>query len=312
MEIKQVIPKISIIVPVYKVEQYLRRCLDSIVVQTFTKWECILIDDGSPDNSGIICDEYATKDTRFRVIHQKNTGVSSARNAGLDVARGEWIAWIDSDDWVETDFLITLLNTAENNKVDIVTCDYYRNKVFYDGSIGNTTPEAISNIVSGKALAFLWIKFFRADIFKKKNIRCRTEFDVTEDVVLCIEYLLNSTKLIHVHKPLYHYNIENDNSLTYSLSEEKVEQIIVATKVIDSLLSENENYFNAIRIRKSISKIWILQKSVNIQMKYIELYKTDKLSKIRCITWKRKLVLFLCEHNFIFLLEIIMRKRITK
>ena len=91
-------PTISVIVPVYKVEKYIRCCLDSIVTQTFADWECILIDDGSPDNSGKICDEYAEKDGRFRVIHQKNAGVSAARNAGLNVAKGAWITFVDSDD----------------------------------------------------------------------------------------------------------------------------------------------------------------------------------------------------------------------
>ena len=105
-------PKISIIVPVYKVEKYLHRCLDSIVNQTFTDWECILIDDGSPDNSGIICDEYAQMDRRFKVIHQENKGVSAARNAGLDVAKGEWIGFVDSDDWIEKETYEVAYNKA--------------------------------------------------------------------------------------------------------------------------------------------------------------------------------------------------------
>lgn len=97
-------PKISIIVPVYKVEKYLHRCLDSIVAQTFTDWECILVDDGSPDGSGKICDEYAEKDGRFKVFHQENQGVSAARNKGLDNAKGEWIGFVDSDDWVSKEY----------------------------------------------------------------------------------------------------------------------------------------------------------------------------------------------------------------
>ena len=93
-------PIISIIVPVYNTEAYLRRCLESILTQTFTDFECILIDDGSLDNCPMICDEYATKDNRIIVIHQKNSGVSIARNIGLNVAKGEWINFVDSDDWL--------------------------------------------------------------------------------------------------------------------------------------------------------------------------------------------------------------------
>ncbi|MDT6814838.1 glycosyltransferase, partial [Enterococcus faecium] len=95
--------EISIIVPVYKVEKYLRKCVDSILAQTFTDFEVILVDDGSPDNSGKICDEYAEKDNRVRVIHKENGGLSSARNAGIDVARGKYLGFVDSDDYIDED-----------------------------------------------------------------------------------------------------------------------------------------------------------------------------------------------------------------
>lgn len=91
-------PQISIIIPVYKAEKYLHDCLDSIAAQTFADWECILIDDGSPDSSGMICEEYAARDSRFIAVHQKNGGVSAARNAGLAIARGDWIGFVDADD----------------------------------------------------------------------------------------------------------------------------------------------------------------------------------------------------------------------
>lgn len=99
-------PKVSIIVPVYKAEKYLNRCIDSILAQTFTDWELLLIDDGSTDRSGDICDEYAKKDTRIRVFHKENGGVSSARNLGLDSAQGEWVTFIDADDYILPDFLV--------------------------------------------------------------------------------------------------------------------------------------------------------------------------------------------------------------
>ncbi len=98
-------PAVSVIVPVYKVEPYLRRCVDSILAQTFTDFELILVDDGSPDNCGAICDEYAEKDSRVKVIHKKNGGVSSARNMGLDAARGEYIYFCDGDDYIEKELL---------------------------------------------------------------------------------------------------------------------------------------------------------------------------------------------------------------
>jgi glycosyltransferase involved in cell wall biosynthesis len=113
---------ISIIVPVYKTEKYVHRCIDSILAQTFTDFECIVIDDGSPDNCPAICDEYAAKDSRIIVIHQKNKGVSAARNAGLDRARGEWIGFVDSDDWCDPGMFAFLLENAEKHHVDISVC----------------------------------------------------------------------------------------------------------------------------------------------------------------------------------------------
>lgn len=121
-------PQISVIVPVYKVELYLRRCVDSILAQTFSDFELILVDDGSPDGCPAICDEYATQDSRVRVIHQENGGLSAARNAGIDWvfanSDSEWISFVDSDDWVRPEYLERLLSVAMDNHVDISICGY--------------------------------------------------------------------------------------------------------------------------------------------------------------------------------------------
>ena len=125
---------ISVIVPVYKAEKYLSRCVNSILGQTFSDFELILIDDGSPDKSGILCEEFAKKDARIRVIHQKNQGVSAARQKGLDNATGEYVIHADPDDWVEPDWLETLYLEAERTKADMVMCDFervYSDKTFY-------------------------------------------------------------------------------------------------------------------------------------------------------------------------------------
>lgn len=118
-------PKISIIIPVYNVEPYLRRCLNSIIGQTYKNLEIILVDDGSTDGSGVICDEYRKKDPRFIVIHQENGGVSSARNAGLNAATGEWIGFVDGDDWVEPDMYAYLLELVERNGADVAQCGLF-------------------------------------------------------------------------------------------------------------------------------------------------------------------------------------------
>lgn len=115
-------PELSIIVPVYKVEKYLPRCIDSILAQTFGDFELILIDDGSPDGCGHICDEYARKDKRIVVIHQKNMGVSAARNAGLDIARGRYIGFVDSDDWIEPQMYEVMMDAIRENGADMAVC----------------------------------------------------------------------------------------------------------------------------------------------------------------------------------------------
>ena len=124
-------PQISVIVPVYKVEAYLHECVDSILVQTFTDFELILVDDGSPDNCGKICDEYAAKDSRVRVIHQENRGLSGARNSGIDVAQGEYITFVDSDDLVDMRYLEILIDAAKEDAA-VAVC---RHEEFSDGNL---------------------------------------------------------------------------------------------------------------------------------------------------------------------------------
>ena len=115
---------ISVIVPVYNVEKYLNRCVDSILAQTYTNLEVILVDDGSPDGCPAICDAYVKKDKRVKVIHKANGGQGTARNAGLDIAKGDYISLIDSDDWIEKDFIKILHNYIINNDADLVICNY--------------------------------------------------------------------------------------------------------------------------------------------------------------------------------------------
>ena len=127
---------ISVIVPVYKVEKYIHRCVDSILTQTFTDFELILVDDGSPDNCGIICDEYALKDNRIHVIHKENGGLSDARNAGIDWAfensNSEWLTFIDSDDWVHPKYFEAMVRAAQIYRTEIAICNYLEAETFMD------------------------------------------------------------------------------------------------------------------------------------------------------------------------------------
>ena len=125
-KVKKDMPLISIIVPVYKTEKYLNRCVDSILNQKFTDFELILVDDGSPDKCPCICDEYAVKDVRVKVIHKRNTGVSAARNSGLDIAVGKYVTFVDSDDWIEPEMYYAMIEKARKYDCDVVMCDCYK------------------------------------------------------------------------------------------------------------------------------------------------------------------------------------------
>ena len=147
-------PVISVIVPIYKVEPYLRKCIDSVLAQTFTDFELILVDDGSPDNCGAICDEYAAKDDRIRVIHQENRGLSAARNAGIDWAfahsDSQWLTFIDSDDIVAPDFLAKMISATEQAHADLCVCDFL--SVFPAGKEEKDTLVIPERVSTGNAL----------------------------------------------------------------------------------------------------------------------------------------------------------------
>lgn len=167
-------PLISLIVPIYKVEPYLRQCVDSLIGQDYGLLEIILVDDGSPDRSGEICDDYAQRDKRIKVVHKQNGGLSSARNAGLDIATGDYVMCVDSDDWVDEDYCSKALESASQHDADIVVFGY--RDVYPDHTVIQTvsldqeqsfTPEeALMELHGGKILSFAWNKIYRASLFQ--------------------------------------------------------------------------------------------------------------------------------------------------
>lgn len=206
-------PKISVIVPVYKAEKYLHRCVDSILAQTFTDFELLLINDGSPDNSGAICNEYATKDSRVRVFHKENGGVSSARNLGLDNAKGEWVTFCDSDDYVTPDWLAAY-EIAINKNVDIAIqgiCYINESKI----QPKEISPQT-SYTINGKRkliieqtnqciLCYVVVKLFRKDIIDKYNLFFNEEIALWEDAVFVAQYLEHVNSFICANTIGYHY-----------------------------------------------------------------------------------------------------------
>lgn len=224
-------PRISVIVPVYNAEKYLHRCIDSILAQTFTDFELLLIDDGSKDRSGAICDEYAKKDSRVRVFHKKNGGVSSARNVGLDNAEGEWVAFIDSDDYISPDYfndaiiyssydLITIsfqeVGAASSKNGCKETIIYELHKNAFD--ILNFSPNDKIHTPFLSSCTHL----LKKDIIEKSGIRFNQKLRYGEDTLFIITYLQHCAKIIQLPQVYYYYQIEDDAfGKKYKLSAEE-------------------------------------------------------------------------------------------
>jgi glycosyltransferase involved in cell wall biosynthesis len=209
-------PKISIIVPVYKVEPYLHKCVDSILAQTFTDFELILVDDGSPDRCGEICEEYAKKDSRIRVIHKVNGGLSDARNAGLDIAKGDYVGFVDSDDWIEPDMYQLLYDMCTANNCEIANCTstiYYKNKTVINGSHGliiHTRDQAMRAMLEGQLYdEVVWTKLIKRSLLKE--IRFPVGI-VYEDTAFTYKVIHESQTVCCIGAPKYNY-IKRENSV---------------------------------------------------------------------------------------------------
>ena len=216
-------PKISVIVPVYKVEPYLRKCLDSIVGQTYQNLEIILVDDGSPDGCGAICDEYAAQDKRVRVIHKANGGVSSARNAGLTAATGEWIGWVDSDDWIEPDMYSYMLRKAREYGADIAVCSrteiYPDRKVVrgWDEDLFMSREDALALLLNNDTLQnYCCDKLFRAGLWERIVFPGSGTF---EDMAVMYRLFERAEKTVCLPESTYNY-LQRPESIVHNISLE--------------------------------------------------------------------------------------------
>ncbi len=203
-------PLLSIIVPVYDVERYLPKCMDSILAQTFTDFELILVDDGSPDNCPALCDAAAAKDARIRVIHQKNGGLSAARNAGLDAARGAWIGFVDSDDYIAPEMYEAMYHAVQSTGADLALCDYAEvdeagapcQSMHIRLEKKDFTGRDLLKNATDSTIQPAWNKLYRRDVFAQLRY---PEGKLNEDLFLIPEICLNTQKAVVVPKALYYY-----------------------------------------------------------------------------------------------------------
>lgn len=222
--------KVSVIVPIYKVEKYLRRCVDSIINQEYKDLEIILVDDGSPDNCPKICDEYAQKDARIKVVHKENGGLSSARNAGLMVASGDWITFIDSDDYITEDYS-NMLMQVQKLDFDVICLPYYEIK---NKNVTLKTPKRINkitidNINFGKVFSgcynSAWSKLFNHKFLTDNNLYYDEDFRFAEDLRHSMEMYTCAKQIKFCNIPYYMY-YRNSSSLTADISYEKILKIV--------------------------------------------------------------------------------------
>ena len=237
-------PKISVIVPIYKTEAYLRRCVDSILAQTFTDFELILVDDGSPDKCYAICEDYKAKDSRVIVVHKKNGGVSSARNAGLDAVRGEFVTFVDSDDYVKPAYLRELLEKNADfvcQNGDILKED---GTIAFERSIEtfhtrDLSVEDVYQMVYNDSLGYTLGKALRLDIIRKNHIRFRENIKFMEDTLFMTEYALKCKSVVVEDIRNYCYILYRDSrSLTSKDKEELLHCSRMAAREICKVLSD--------------------------------------------------------------------------
>ncbi len=225
---------VSVIVPVYKVEKYLEKCVESIRNQTYQNLEIILVDDGSPDNCPKMCDELAKKDTRIKVVHKQNGGLSSARNAGIDIAKGDFIAFVDSDDWVEKDYISTMLRKQKEYGADLVCCSIC--DVIESTGEKIPHPQVKKDLIIEKKnifkeyyknfktnLTVAWNKLYKKSIFKKLRY---VEGRIYEDVAMVLPLLGEVENVVLIPDVLYNYFRIDDSITGTNYSKEKVDSLI--------------------------------------------------------------------------------------
>lgn len=252
--------KISIIVPIYNVSSYLNQCIDSIINQTFKNLEIILVDDGSTDNSGVICDRYAEIDPRIKVIHKENGGLVSARKAGLQCAGGEYAAFVDGDDWIDFDMYENLVKEMEDSKADIITSAAYKEfkdstSVLTDtlppGIYTNETPKLCKNMIFYKSMADngiipgIWSKVYKLNLLKEYYLCMDDNICFGEDAACVYTCIPFSNRVQITHRPFYHYRFRSD-SIVHQNNPRILEQVGLLHNHLNSKLQKH-SYYDVLR-----------------------------------------------------------------
>lgn len=296
--------RLSVIVPVYKAEKYLHRCVASILAQTFTDFELILVDDGSPDESGRICDDYALQDPRVKVLHKQNGGVSSARNAGIDASSGEFVAFVDSDDYIAPQMYAKMFE-AHNGRTDcLVVCECYlvRGETCTPDPIYEIGTEKIGNISSlimsglgGSCCNLLVPREMIGTLRFPEYLSCG------EDFWFVLRLFINAATIVKIPEPLYYYYQGNGDSITHTLSTDVHKRYLIAA-------ADNRSFLEKIGLFESLEKpfYWSMLRFKSVfclNQETFGLYKEEFPEANRYVlscpllTWKMKILMIALNLN---------------
>ena len=300
-------PLISIIIPVYNVEKYIEKCVDSLTAQTYKNIEIILIDDGSTDSSGAICDKYAAEDSRVKVFHKENGGVSSARNLGLDNARGEWVTFVDSDDWVNDSYIQNLYSSV-CDEVDLVVSSAilvnhsspYKYS-YRKTKISQNNFEELFNSFDLDKRTSPWGKLYATQVIKDNNLRFIQGMHIGEDAQFLYRYLVSCRDVIISNHMDYFYCYDTEGSLTKKINPVESEQValIEMNKAID-LLIEKRLITGELALKKlQRLKGYYIHRCITSVYHYRPPYKEriKRLKLVNIMTYK----VFVDEYNSMFL-----------
>ena len=275
---------ITVIIPVYKVKrEYLDCCIESIYQQGVEDVEIILVDDGSPDDSGVYCDDYAEKDHRIKVIHKENGGSASARNVGIHNATGKWITFVDADDWLENGLFKDFIDLETNDDVDIVLFPGYTeyiNKsikdpsVFEDGRIFATRDEIdvlevrslsmAANIPNSASLISVWGKFYRTEFLKSNNLLLDEQMKYNEDIIFSLATYEKASKIIYLGNNYYHYREVSSSKTNKYRNNVEHEQELVLKRIIEFIETNKKG--------KELMHAYYLRALISIQMCFFQKY----------------------------------------
>lgn len=321
--------KVSVIIPVYKVEKYIERCINSVLEQTLEEIELVLVDDGSPDNCGKICDDYANMDSRISVIHKKNQGLGLARNSGMNIARGEFIAFVDSDDYIEKDMLETMYNKAKTEGADTCLCNIKNVSGTFRGEdvIREVLIKSIGAKYDGSDYIGMsvWRGIYSRELITKNKLQFVSEREyISEDIIFDLTYYKYSNCTTIVNKMLYNYTINTD-SLSRGYKANRFEMCAKLYEKEKEMLREQEIYELGIE-RLNMTYFWNVNSCLiqeinyekengkkicedNIKRIISNFYIIDEISKKK-MRFKDKMLVCIMKKNKVFWIKIYFKLKI--